>query len=570
MPIVRTTLAHWGFDYVRLRFGLRTGLAACLALLAAWALGLEHPQWSAMTVWAVSQPTRGLLVEKAAYRGLGTLLGTLFGMLLVVAAGYNVLWLVIGLSLWLTLCVYAGNLLHGLIAYGTILAGYSASMVVLLTPSSDALIPLGIDRLLTVLIGIMVSLVVGFLMTYKRAEQSLINQLRRQTAANLQALSNTFADPIKYPMQLDDKLTDLATLESQLLEHGTGSVSAHESAKTIRHVLNTQLGLLCEIHSRGVTPNTKVSEYLHLASVKINESAKRFEIIDALTAALNAVEDGPVKTRLRTFVTATQDRLSFRDTGKTANSTLFSRTILHRDWQGAQHAASRTLVIMLLIGGLWWYTGWFQIAYLLLGASVMLTLFSTADNPALAMKYVFLGQAAGAVIAVLIQGLVWNNLDSVFTMLVALMPIILLAGFPLSHRTTAKSAMDFNLVFLLLMQPSVAYSFHLTHSISIALAVVVAPLIALLAYRLIYPTNLGVRYLALLQRTAAEVTELKGKPLTTSQYRRREARLYHRIFKLTQLNGELGIKDKDALIAQLNEGLQQIPPDRTVENASTR
>ena len=83
MELVRQPLAKLGFDYIRFRFGLRTALAACLSLIIAWALGLEHPQWAAMTVWAVSQPTRGLLLEKGAYRALGTLIGTLFGMILV-------------------------------------------------------------------------------------------------------------------------------------------------------------------------------------------------------------------------------------------------------------------------------------------------------------------------------------------------------------------------------------------------------------------------------------------------------------------------------------------------------
>lgn len=245
---MKDKLAQWGFDYVRLRFGFRTGVAACLSLIIAWAMGLEHPQWSAMTVWAVSQPTRGLLIEKAAYRALGTLLGTMFGMVLVVTAGGEMIWLVAGLTVWVSLCVYTGNLLHGLISYGTILAGYSASMVVLLTQSPDALMPLGVDRLLMVFVGIMTSLVIGWAFTYKRAEQSLINQLRRQTAANLQDISRYFAKPEDNDLNLADKLSKLAALEAQLLDHGTGSVSAHESAKTLRVVINSQLGFLAELN----------------------------------------------------------------------------------------------------------------------------------------------------------------------------------------------------------------------------------------------------------------------------------------------------------------------------------
>lgn len=555
---MKDRLAQWGFDYVRLRFGFRTGIAACLSLVFAWALGLEHPQWAAMTVWAVSQPTRGLLIEKAAYRALGTLLGTMFGMLLVVSAGNDIIWLVIGLSLWVTLCVYTGNLLHGLISYGTILAGYSASMVVLLTQNPDALMPLGIDRLLTVFVGIMTSLIIGWAFTYKRAEQSLINQLRRQTAANLQDIGRYFANPDNITLNLPEKLSQLAALESQLLDHGTGSVSAHESAKTLRLVINSQLEFLTELTIQQPEENPKVSNYLLEASNKLNASAKRTVIIQPLKHALNLIKNDALKTRFSEFVDATNDRLSFRDSGKTASSTLLTKTILHRDWRGARQAAIRTLVIMGLIGIAWWYTEWFQMAYLMLGASVMLTLFSTADNPALTMRYVFFGQCAGALAAVLLQATVWQYQDSILWMLLALMPIILLAGFPMSHQKTANGSMDFNLVFLLLMQPSVSYSFHLGHSITIALAVVAAPLLALVAYRLIYPTSLKARYQTLLQTLTEEIGQLDKAKLTDSQYKRRKARFYHRIIKLTQISDKLGLKNKETIIEHLLMGQKRL------------
>ncbi|MBJ7266117.1 FUSC family protein [Idiomarina abyssalis] len=555
---MKDKLAQWGFDYVRLRFGFRTGIAACLSLVFAWALGLEHPQWAAMTVWAVSQPTRGLLVEKAAYRALGTLLGTMFGMVLVVSAGGEIIWLVIGLSLWVTLCVYTGNLLHGLISYGTILAGYSASMVVLLTQSPDALMPLGIDRLLTVFVGIMTSLVIGWAFTYKRAEQTLINQLRRLTAANLQDISHYFAEPDKVSLNLSEKLSQLAAIEAQLLDHGTGSVSAHESAKTLRLVINSQLGFFTELNIQEPENNKEVSGHLLESSNKLNASAKRSEIIEPLRKALKLIKNDALKRRFSEFVEATNDRLSFRDSGKTASSTLLTKTILHRDWRGARQAAIRTLVIMSLIGAAWWYTEWFQLAYLMLGASVMLTLFSTADNPALTMKYVFFGQCAGALTAILIQAAVWQYQDAIFWMLVALMPVILLAGFPMSHQKTANGSMDFNLVFLLLMQPSVAYSFHLGHSITIALAVVAAPLLALVAYRLIYPTSLKARYQTLLQTLTEEIDQLDTEKLTESQYKRRKARFYHRVIKLTQISDKLGLKEKDSIIEHLLTGQKRL------------
>ena len=188
-------LARLGFDVPRLGFGLRTALASCLALLLAWLMGLEHPQWAAMTVWAVSQPVRGMLVEKSLFRALGTVVGTLFGVLLVVVAGDNLPLMVISLSLWIGLCVGIGNLLSGLISYGALLSGYSATMVALLNTQqpADQIFLLGSDRLLTVMTGVVVGLLIGLLFTPRNAEDHLAARVRRTSSDILRAMAALFA-----------------------------------------------------------------------------------------------------------------------------------------------------------------------------------------------------------------------------------------------------------------------------------------------------------------------------------------------------------------------------------------
>ena len=95
--------SRFGFEWPRLAFGFRTALAACLALLLAWLAGLEHPQWSGMTVWAASQPLRGHLLEKSAARLAGTIIGVLFGLALMRVSHGDAMVLVIGISLWIGL-----------------------------------------------------------------------------------------------------------------------------------------------------------------------------------------------------------------------------------------------------------------------------------------------------------------------------------------------------------------------------------------------------------------------------------------------------------------------------------
>lgn len=539
MTAIKARFAQLGFDYTRYRFGLRTGIAACLSLIIAWALGLEHPQWSAMTVWAVSQPTRGLLLEKAAYRTLGTLLGTVVGMILVVTAGDSIILLATGLTLWVGLCVYTGNLLHGLISYGAILAGYSASMVALLTRTPDALLPLGIDRLLTVFVGVLTALFVGWLFTYKRAEQSLVNQFRRQSAENLKLLADAYNSGSLKALNSHDRLSKLAHLEAQLVDHGSGSPAAHQSAKTIRRVLNAQLGLFAQLETKGIIKSAVISEHLHSLSnalIKNNSS----EIINSLKQALQTFEHASVLPYFKEFVDASLQRLQFRDSGKAAQSVPLLSILLHRDWRGARQAAIRTVSVMTLISMAWAYTEWFQIAYLLLGASVMLTLFSTAENPAKTMVYVFLGQSAGASLALMMQAFVWPHMDSILTMLVSIMPIMLLVGIPLSHNKTTNGSMDFTLVFLLLMQPVLHYQFEPLQAISIAIAVIAAPILSLVSYRLVFPTNLLSRQKQLIGALESDLKELTSRTVSTQQLQRYKARLYHRLFKLYQMADKLG------------------------------
>ncbi|WP_301836728.1 FUSC family protein [Pseudidiomarina terrestris] len=548
MNATTTKFAQFGFDYTRFRFGLRTGSAACLALFLAWALGLEHPQWAAMTVWSVSQPTRGLLLEKAGFRALGTIIGTSVGILIVLMTQDINLLAGLMLTFWVVACVYASTLLHGLISYGAVLAGYSASMVVLLTRTTDALVYIGVDRLVTVMLGILTALIIGWLFTYKRAEQTLVNKVRRQTAANLQLLAKAFDQGSIEKLPVHDHITQLAHLETQLNDHGSGSPSAHLSAKLFRRLLNAQLGIFAQLETlhfsgKSLTPYPELSEALKsCAQAIIDNDTKRMR---ATVIALRPfVAKTPIADAFFEFEQAATERLSFRESGAVAQSVRSPSLLLHRDWRGAKESALRTLAVMGLISILWAITGWMPLVFLLLGASVMLTLFSTAENPAKTMYYVFVGQAAGAFIAVSIQAFLWPHTDSILTMLLCLVPVVLLAGIPMSHNRTSPGSMDFVLVFLLLMQPNLHYQFDAVQSISIALAVTAAPLLAMASYKLVFPTNLRSRQRHLLQALERELQDIEQRKLTLQQLERYRARFYHRLFKLYQIADKLDFNAK--------------------------
>ncbi len=64
---------------VDLHQGAITTLACWLAALLAFALHLNHPWWSVISAWVVSNPERHALLQKAAHRILGTVIGCATG-----------------------------------------------------------------------------------------------------------------------------------------------------------------------------------------------------------------------------------------------------------------------------------------------------------------------------------------------------------------------------------------------------------------------------------------------------------------------------------------------------------
>ena len=238
----------WGFNRNSLRQHLRTALAVCLSIAVASALGLEHPQWSGMTVWAASQPLRGQMLEKSLFRVLGTAVGVLAGVLLLQAAQGDLLWLVTGLALWLGLCVGLGNLQRSFVSYGTMLAGYSAAMVALLDVGHPELAwSLGGDRLLTALTGVLVAIAVGWLFTPEGTSLPGEDKVRLLCAHLLRDLAQAAQQQGPGALssrQVAERLSAMAIIEESLDAHGAGSLRSREAVRALRRLMYAQISAL--------------------------------------------------------------------------------------------------------------------------------------------------------------------------------------------------------------------------------------------------------------------------------------------------------------------------------------
>lgn len=537
--------ASWGFVPERFPFVLRTAIGACLALLVAWLIGLEHPQWSAMTVFAAAQPVRNMLVEKSLFRAIGTIVGTLVGMLLILVAGGDPALLVVGLAAWISVCAGFGNVLRGFVGYGTILAGYSAAMVALLeTAQPGHLLSLGVDRALTVLTGVVVGLVIGLILTPAASETEIAGRVRR-LAARMLAEMAAFARGGPPIAERDEQelLAEMAAIDDRLDPHGAGSLASRRSARSLRAVVAAQVSSLLWLKTeRSVPLAPGVADALSRSARTLADPETAGQAIASLHEAIRlAQQNGPLRDILQRQAAALRDRTGTENPMAEAAAGLEERSqlrhpiVLHRDWIGARHAAFRAGFVMLLVGLLWVVTGWHAGPYVLLGTSVMISLFSTFENPAFMMRNVLVGQFFGAIAALVCRWVVWPLGTSALDLVFLLMPFILSGVLPLSHRRTMLGGTDYVLILLLLSQPAYPLSGSFDVSLSTAAAVVAAPAIALLAFQLIFPTDARRRLDTLISMMVRELQRIAAAPDAAAHRLVWRARLYHRLLRLVRL-----------------------------------
>lgn len=539
------TMARLGFDVPRLHFALRTAAAACIAFLVSWLLGLEHPQWSGMTVWAASQPTRGQLLEKSFFRMAGTVSGTIAGVVLVLASAGQPWLLVAGLAVWSGLCAGIGNIQRGFVSYGTMLAGYSAAMVALLDAGHpDHVLALAADRLLTVLVGVVAALLIGLLFTPDMAEQELAGRVRRLCARVLRNLAGN-PDAGSAANGQHAILAEMAAIDEMLDPHGAGSLRSRQSVRAIRRLLLTGMSALLREREEAV-----IDEAAAAALVKAAEVLETSASADAALAALEQAgalfaPHPSLRRAILDIRDALRDHLGTPDR-ETAGPIPHHPVMLHRDWIGGRESLIRASVVMLAVGGLWLSTGWSGGPFMMLGTAIMISLFSTMDNPALTMRHVLLGSLLGGLGALACRWLVWPLAADEASLVFLTMPFILLGALILSHRKTMPAGFDYNMILLLLLHPAFPLEGTPERMLNAILAVLAAPVVALVAYKLVFPINGRYRLDSVIAMMVRDVQTMAAAPGPLQDPRPWRARLYHRLLRLVRWGGKSGEREVSA------------------------
>jgi uncharacterized membrane protein YccC len=294
---------------------------------------------------------------------------------------------------------------------------------------------------------------------------------------------------------------------------------------------------------------------------------------DTLAPLRRLIENAPANSRIRgaleNLATALDAVIAGGEEGRPRPAYALH---FYRDWAGARLAAFRTVLTVLVLGGIWVATDWEYGAFMVMGAGVFLPLFSIMDKPSAIMRNVALGSTVGVLAAVLFTWLVLPAIDNEYTLILAIALVLLVGALALAHRSSMPFALDFCMVFLLILHPSWPLHSSLTSAVGSGQGMMLGLAAAWLAFSCVGPLN-GARRLSMLTTHIVRDIESLAQSRGALPAWKWRARMHHRILRLvtraTAAGSDVNVGDGMAALSVGDvvlhmQGLQQhsgLPPN---------
>ncbi|MFA9219010.1 MAG: FUSC family protein [Sphingomonadaceae bacterium] len=177
--LLQQTRCWAGSEGQRWTFVAKAMLAAFSALWLAFRLGLDSPNTAMTTTFILALPSSGMVLEKAFYRLLGTLVGCSAALLIVALFPQQPPLLFLALAAWVGLCTAGAALYRNQQSYSFVLSGYTACMIAI--PAIDlptGAFTLAVTRLTEVGLGIIVAAVVHDVLFPRHAGQQVMSTVQ--------------------------------------------------------------------------------------------------------------------------------------------------------------------------------------------------------------------------------------------------------------------------------------------------------------------------------------------------------------------------------------------------------
>ena len=503
-------------------FALRTVSAGLIALLAAYALKLDHPQWAMMTVFIVAQPVAGMVLAKGFYRLLGTLAGGLAAIGITTVFGTGPWLLVTALAVWIGLCTLVSSLLRNPEAYGAALAGYTAMIIGLPAfGQPHFVVDLAVARCAEIVLGIVCAGLTSRLILPKLAADAIIARLKRSILDLAVYAGGAFSggDAAMLAGLHRKLITDAQTLGEMRtyarLEAPSFATRAHPVRRTIGQLLSA-LSAARALHAHAAPKNaalipvrtdlqTLVGE-LAGKSGALGDTTPWVARLDAIAAKarqtpdMTNVQDGDrlgTVTRLTIaadFAEALKQVLSGLDAlrspaSRKARERKQPPLVVHRDYHAAWRNAVRAALATLLVAAFWLTTKWSEAAGTVILVAVVSSLFAARPDPVQSAWSFFKGTLLALPFAFLLGQVALPALPGFGWFALFVVPIMVPAALAMANPRYVGVATAFAINFLAFLNPHQSMTYDPWPFFAGSASILVGILLAIGVFLVVLPAD---------------------------------------------------------------------------------
>ncbi len=474
-----TLLTAAGFNGPVLRKALSLAVAAGLSFTIAALLHVHNAYWAAMPVWVLTQPSRGLVLERALYRVLGTLVGAAVGFALVHIPVSAYIQLAL-LAIWMALNAGMTHVLRGVTGYICLLSGITAAVVVI--PSvlhPDASMEVAVARAVCTLIGVVVSTFVLALLTPDSQRQEFYSQIRAVAAEAVGYAARILQSGL--PDEREQEEQRILGLITQL--DATARLNAAGSVTGYRRLADVDLLVVGSLSAMAASQALRDSHFRYDKTLPAR--------LEQIARHLQTEGHQPLPTEVRVIDLHGEPELTHLDVAigqfldaervlvQTPQTTepLFDRQRVwlapHREWPHALRTGLLAGIATFLGTAIAVWLQWPPLELTALGICTFVMVLGSLPLPQVIAPKLVAGVAIGAAAGLFYRILLQPHVNSVAGLLLSLVPFLLLGGLMRSHPRTSIPGVDANMCFWLASQAGMPASSDLLRIVidSVALAV---------------------------------------------------------------------------------------------------
>ncbi|MRV74128.1 FUSC family protein [Duganella sp. FT92W] len=551
---LRHWTTHWSASHgVRWLFVARTLLAAFGALGLAFYFGLDSPSTAMTTTFILALPSAGMVLEKAYYRLLGTVVGCAAALALCALFVQQAPLLFAGIALWLAACTCGAALHRNQQSYSFVLAGYTAAMIAIpALDAPEAAFMLAATRLTEVGVGILCAGLVHDVL-FPRRQHAGVLQI---AAARRERFAAFCRDVLSH--RLDAGAAELAHLrfaaDIAALETGRAAASfeaAHSPAQTRRlHAFNSAFMAVL---------GTSYTLHRLLLRLRAQDGSALPDLLEPRLAALAAAmalplwsppepgyagEPGDGLTHAQRIDLETAHELLDRFTHEYSAFAALHDSLARNDASGTEHAwtyepatpwpivlasGARAACALLAAGACWYWLAWPYAANALILSCIFCALASSSPRPVAMVRQILSGFLLAWPLSFATEFWLVMLADSFVTLVLAAAPLFGLGAWLATDPQRAGMGIGVMLFAAQVIAPANQMRYDMGVFLNSTLAMIGGVLLAWAVFAVLLPQHTMGRA-AYIARALWRETQAAciGRPFTATVTERHLRRLRHR------------------------------------------